>query len=266
MNAEHQLGNEVKRKLAADEIVLMMSLRQLRTPDAAMIVRECGFDGFYIDCEHGTFSSADVSSLCVTALHLGVMPAVRVRSAAPADIAAALDSGAQAIIVPHVQNVTDAGATVRAAKYPPVGGRSFAALGPATQYRSLPVAEMARLQNGNIMIIAMLETLEGIDAAGAIAQVSGIDALMIGPNDLSADMGIPGEVQHTRIQDAYFHALDAARMHGRHFVAGGAGGPDPIDLVERGARILMGSSEVGYLMSAASRAATMMRAYDKRAR
>jgi 2-keto-3-deoxy-L-rhamnonate aldolase RhmA len=252
------LANPVKRKLATGELVLMMSLRQLRTPDAAMIVRECGFDGFYVDCEHGTFSRAETSALCAAALMLGLMPAVRVASPHAADIAAALDGGALGVIVPHVADAAEAQAAVRAAKYPPAGERSVAALGPATRYRSLPLAEIARLQNELTMVIAMLETAEGVDNAEAIAAVPGIDALMVGPADLSTELGIPGELKHPRIQEAWFAAAAAARKQGKHFVAG-AGGPDAAEMVERGARILMGGNDVAYLMTAAREAAAKMR-------
>lgn len=252
------IGNPVKRKLAADELVLMMSIRQLRTPDAAMIVRECGFDGFYVDCEHGTYSRAETAALCTSALMMGLMPAVRVPAPEPADIAAALDGGALGIIVPHVGNAADAQAAVRAAKYPPLGQRSVAALGPGTRYRSLPIAEIVRLQNDLTMVIAMLETAEGIENAEAIAAVPGIDALMIGPADLSTELAIPGELKHPRIRDAWYSSLAAARKHGKHFVAG-SGAPDAAEMIERGARILMGGNDVAYLMSAAREAAHKMR-------
>ena len=87
---------------------------------------------------------------------------------------------------------------------------------------------------------------------------------MIGPTDLSAELGIAGEVRHPRIQDAYFHALAGARAHGKHFVAGGAGGPAVAQLVSRGARILMGASDVSYFMTAARQAAAGLRAQDQR--
>jgi len=257
------IGNPVRHKLAADEVVLMMSLRQLRAPDAAMILRECDFDGFYVDCEHGTYSRAETAMLCTSGLMMGLMPAVRVPSPEPAGIAAALDGGALGIIVPHVGNAADAQAAVRAAKYPPVGERSVAALGPATRYRSAPIAEIVRLQNEMTMVIAMLETAEGVKNAAAIAAVPGIDALMIGPADLSTELGIPGELKHARITEAWYAAVAAARRHGKHFVAG-AGGPDAADMVARGARILMGGNDVAYLMSAAREAAAKMRATRSR--
>jgi 2-keto-3-deoxy-L-rhamnonate aldolase RhmA len=250
--------NPVKRKLAADELVTLMSLRQLRTPEAAMIVRECGFDGFYVDCEHGTYSRQEAAALCTSALMMGLMPAVRVPGQDSEAIAAALDGGAQAVIVPHVSGAEEARAAVRAAKYPPAGERSLAALGPGTRYRTLPLAEIVRLQDDLGMVIAMLETAAGIDNAAAIAAVPGVDALMIGPGDLSAELGVPGELGHPRIRDAWFSALAAARRHGKHFVAG-AGGPDAGEMVAQGARILMGGTDVSYLMAAAREAAAKLR-------
>jgi 2-keto-3-deoxy-L-rhamnonate aldolase RhmA len=252
------LTNPVRRKLDADEVVLMMSLRQLRAPDAAMIVRECGFDGFYVDCEHGTFSRAEAAALCTSALMIGLMPAVRIPTSEPGEIAAALDGGALAVIVPHVSSAADAHTAVRAAKYPPLGTRSVAALGPATRYRTLPIAEIVRLQNRLTMVFAMLETQAGIANAEEIAAVPGVDALMLGPADLSTELGIPGELQHARVREAWYAGVAAARKHGKHFVAG-AGAPDAADMVARGARILMGGNDVAYLMSAARQAAVAMR-------
>jgi 4-hydroxy-2-oxoheptanedioate aldolase len=248
--------NPVKLKLAAGEPVLLMSLRQLHTPDAAMIVRECGFDGFYVDNEHGMLSWAQTSALCASALLAGLMPAVRVRANSPADIGAALDGGALCVIVPHVSSAEEAQAAVHGAKYPPLGGRSLAAQSPATRYLPLPAAEIVRIMNGETMVIAMLETAEGIAAADEIAAVPGIDALMIGPSDFSAELGIPGETSHPRIKEAYAQAIAAAMRHGKQFVASG---PDIGELAAGGARILLGGTDVSYLMTAARQAAAALR-------
>lgn len=251
--------NPAKAKLAAGEPVLLMSLRQLRTPDAAMIVREAGFDGFYVDREHGTFSDAETAAICAAGLLAGLFTAVRVRSNAPADIAIALDAGALGIIVPHVGSPEEAAAAVRAVKYPPAGGRSLAALGPMTGYRPLPAEEAIRQVNEATMVFAMLETEEGILHADAIAAVPGVDVLMIGPSDLSAELGIPGQVKHPRIAEAYHAAARAACAHGKHMVAGGAGGPPIAEMAAAGARILMGGNDVAYLMGAARAAAGALR-------
>jgi 2-keto-3-deoxy-L-rhamnonate aldolase RhmA len=253
------IANPAKRKLAAGEPVVMMSLRQLRTADAAMIIRECGFDGFYVDREHGMFSDAETATLCASGQLMGLLPAVRVRANTTAEIGGALDAGALCVIVPHVTGKADAAKAVQAVKFPPQGARSIAALSPTTRYRTLPAAELIRLVNDMTMVIAMLETADGISAADEIASVQGIDALMIGPGDLSAELGIPGDVRHPRIREAYVAAAKAARAHGKHFVAGGAGGPDAGEMAAHGAKIFMGGTDIGYMMSAARTAASTLR-------
>jgi len=248
--------NHFKRKLEAGERTLLMSLRQLRGPDAAMIVRACGFDGFYVDCEHGMYSWGQASALCASALMAGLLPALRVRQNTPADIGAALDAGALCVIVPHVSSAAEAEAAVRAAKYPPWGERSLAAIGPATRYRSLPAAEIIRLMDDQTMVVAMLETAAGVAAAGEIAAVRGVDALMIGPTDLSTALGVAGQVGHSEVRSAYIAACEAAMKHGKQFVANG---DIAAELAERGARIFLGGTDVGYLMAGAKKAVQALR-------
>jgi 2-keto-3-deoxy-L-rhamnonate aldolase RhmA len=259
MTTGMDIGNAARARLDAGGIVTMMSLRQLRGPDAAMMVAECGFDGFYVDREHGAYTDAEASALCAAGQLLGLLPAVRVRANAAADIGAALDGGALCVIVPHVASAEEARRAVHAARFPPRGGRSMMALNPTTRYRSLPGAELARQVDALTMVIAMLETEDGVAAAAEIAAVPGIDALMMGPNDLSAELGIHGQVRHPRILEAYRAAARAARAQGIHFVAGGAGGPEASELAALGARIFMGGSDAGYMITSGKAAATALR-------
>jgi len=253
------IDNPAKRKLAAGEFVLCMTLRQLVSADAALMVRACGFDAFYVDREHSAVSEAATSQLCITAAALGMTPLVRVRSLSGPDIAGALDGGALGVIVPHVGDRADAEAAVRHAKFPPRGERSVAALNPVTGYRSLSVGETTVAQSEATLLITMLETQDGIRNVDDIAAVPGVDVLMIGSNDLSAELGIPGETRHPRILDAYAKMAVAARRHGKHFVGGGAGGPELPEVIRMGARLLMGGTDVGYFMAAARQASAGMR-------
>jgi 2-keto-3-deoxy-L-rhamnonate aldolase RhmA len=196
------IDNPAKRKLAAGECVLCMTLRHLVTADAPLMIRAAGFDAFYVDREHSAISEAATSALCITASALGLTPLVRVRSNASADIAGALDGGALGVIVPHVSTPEEAQRAVRHAKFPPRGDRSVAALNPVTQFRSLPLAATIALQDAATLVFAMLETEAGVRNVDAIAAVPGIDVLMIGSNDLSAELGIPGQTRHPRILEA----------------------------------------------------------------
>ena len=96
---------------------------------------------------------------------------------------------------------------------------------------------------------------EYVARAIAIAAVPGVDALMMGPMDLSLELGIPGELRHPRILAAYDASLKAAMGAGKHFACGDAGGPPVAQLVAQGARILLGSNDANYLLQALTQAA-----------
>ena len=253
------IANPAKHKLAAGEFVLCMAIRQLSTANAALMVASCGFDALYVDREHGVLSDEAASQLCLMARAVGLTPLVRVKSAAESHIAEALEGGALGVIVPHVQDAAEAESVVLRAKFPPLGHRSVAAMSPATGYAALPIAEGIQAQNEATMIIAMLETPEAVSNARAIAAVRGIDALMVGPNDLTAALGVAIGSADQHLEDAYTTIAAACGAEGKHWVAGGAGrGLLPM-CISLGARFIMGGNDVGYLLSAARRDAAILR-------
>ncbi|MGE4239058.1 HpcH/HpaI aldolase family protein [Ramlibacter sp.] len=263
MSRATTLTNPAKDTLAAGGFVRCLTLRHLVGADAPLMIREAGFDAFYVDREHCAVSDETTSKLCIVAAAIGMTPLVRVRSLTSADIAGALDGGALGVIVPHIGTVAEAEFAVRCAKFPPLGERSVAALNPTLQYRSVPVAESMRVQNDATLVIAMLESEEGIANADAIAAIAGIDVLMIGSNDLTAQMGIAGERNHPRLRAAFEHVAQAAKRHGKHLVCGGAG-PDMPWVIGLGARMLMGATDAAYFIAGAKQAtAAMAAAADK---
>jgi len=178
-----------------------------------------------------------------------------VHSATVGAIGPVLDAGAQGIILPHVNSAAEAALAVALCRYPPQGHRSMAALGPTSGYQRLPAKDSLVQRNAAVMVVAMIETQSGLDHAQAIAAVPGVDALMMGPMDLSLELGIPGELRHPSILAAYDTSLKAAVAAGKHFVCGDAGGPPVAQLVAQGARILLGSNDANYLLQALSQAA-----------
>lgn len=240
----------LRSKLASGACVKLMSLRQLRSVDAVFILREAGFDGFYMDAEHGVFSLREITDLALTAQACGMSALVRVHSADVATVGPILDCGVTGLIIPHVSCRKDIQFALDLALYPPSGRRSMAAYGPASGYRRQPAAEAVLQRNSDVFMIAMLETVQGVSNADEIAATEGVDALMMGPMDLSLEMGLPGQVRHEKIHDFYLQAASAAKRQGKHFVAGGAGGPSMLDMVSAGARLLMGSNDSTYLIEA----------------
>jgi 2-keto-3-deoxy-L-rhamnonate aldolase RhmA len=244
--------NLTKQKLKAGELVLFMGVNQMRTPNIAMIVASCGFDGVYIDLEHNPTSLETAAAICVASLGLGITPIARVSSRDPHDATRILDCGAQGVMVPHVSTVAEAEAVVESCRFPPRGHRSASGSGPALGYAARSQAEINTYLNEQTLLIAMLETPEAIADADAIAAVDGIDILHIGSTDLSTEMGIPGQYQHARMREAYEVTAEAARAHGKWMGVGGVREDLEFQawLVQLGMRYLTGGSDVGYILSA----------------
>jgi 2-keto-3-deoxy-L-rhamnonate aldolase RhmA len=253
--------NYAKRKLAAGGLVLCMGLRQARTVDIAMIAAASGFDSVYIDMEHSPVSLEIVSLICAGSIGLGITPLVRVPSHERHDATRALDGGALGVIVPHINNRGEAEALVENCKFPPLGHRSVMGTGPALGYSSLPLREINDRLNDETLLIAMLETPEGIENANNIASVAGIDMLLIGSNDLCTELGIPGELRHTRLREAYEATARACRAHQKILGVGGIRGDFDLqsELVRMGARFIIAGSDVTYLAAAAKKDADTLR-------
>jgi 2-keto-3-deoxy-L-rhamnonate aldolase RhmA len=245
--------NSAKQKLAAGKLVLCMGLRQARSPDIALIAAECGFDAVYADMQHSPLSLETVSAICVGALGQGITPLVRPPSHAGDAISRALDGGAQGIIVPNVNDAAQARAVVEHARFPPLGHRSVMGPSPALGYRTLPLGEINQTLNAETLIVVMLETPEGIANADAIAAVPGVDLLLIGSNDLCTELGIPGQLRHPKLREAYEAVVQACRKRGKTLGVGGIRGDLELqrDLVQLGARFIIAGSDTAYLAAAA---------------
>lgn len=213
--------NRAKRMLANKALVLCFGVNQLRTPNIAMVAAACGFDALYIDLEHNPTSLETAAGICIAALGLGITPICRVSSHDPHDATRILDCGAQGVMVPHIQNATEARAVVDACRFAPHGHRSAAGSLPSFGYAQMGQAEICRRVNEETLLIAMIETPEAVANADAIAAVEGIDTVHIGASDLSTEMGIPGQYKHERMQTAFRTVAEAAKKHGKSMGVGG---------------------------------------------
>lgn len=246
------IENTMKKKLEAGQLAVAFSVVHWRTVNAAGIAKECGFDWLFIDMEHNTMDVDAAVQISVAALPTGVTPIVRVPSHDQFHATRVLDGGAMGVVVPHVNSVEQAKQIVENCKYPPIGHRSLTAPMPQLGFEGMPVADAIEVLNRNTLVVAMLETPQAIDNAEAIAAVEGIDALLIGTNDLAAEMGIPGQFGDERIEAAYAEMIAAAKKHGKF---AGLGGVYDHPLMEKfinmGVRFLLGGGDVAFMMAAA---------------
>lgn len=253
--------NNVKRKLAAGEVVLSMQVRLVESIEIAQIAQSSGYDTLYVDVEHSTHSLRQTGQICIAALAAGITPFVRVPSYEPEFVSRYLDAGAMGIIAPHVTTRADAERVVAHAKFPPLGDRSVSVGLPQLKFRNYPVTEARQALNDATTVIAMLEGPEAIENAEAIGSVEGIDILFIGTNDLCAQLGIDGQFEHPLVKQAYAHTIDVARKLGKHVGVGGLAGKPALlaEFVQMGARFVSAGSDLQYLMSAAAERAKLLR-------
>ncbi len=252
--------NRTKQKLLAGELVLGMGVRQARTMDIATIAGTCGFDWLFIDTEHNSMDVDTACQIAMSALATGVTPIMRVPGHEHHHAARALDNGALGIVVPHVETVEEAQRVANACKYPPVGRRSIAGNQPILRFETVPAAEATRRANEETLIVVMLETPEAIENVDAIAAVKGIDLVMIGTNDLCAEMGIIGQHADPRVEEIYKKVIAACRRHGKFPGMGGVYDPRLMErFIGLGMRFVLSGHDLSFLMAGARERVTTLR-------
>lgn len=244
--------NPLVRKLAKGDSALCLAVRVMRLPHVAHMAKAAGFDALYVDMEHSMIGIEDASNICIAAWDIGVAPLVRVPSHDAHYISRVLDGGASGVIVPHIDNAEEAQAVVKAALFPSLGKRSVAGSGVVMGYNTSPPEEICQRLNERTLIVAMLESKDGIANAEEIAAVPGIDMLLIGTNDLCAELGVHGQHEHPKVKAAYAEAAKACRKHNLPLGIGGIKtGPMLPELYDMGARFLLGRTDEAMLLAAA---------------
>lgn len=255
------MPNPAKRRLAAGEVSLGMGLRQARTVDIATIAKTCGYDWVFIDMEHNSMDVDLAAQIAMASLAAGVAPIVRVPGHEHYHASRLLDNGAQGIVAPHVDTVEEAKRIASACRYPPVGHRSMAGAQPQLGFRNLPAYEATRVVNDEMLVVVMLETPKAIANADAIAQVDGIDSLLIGTNDLCAEMGMHGKFDDPKVVEAYKTVIAACRKHGKHPGMGGVYEPKLMEkYIGLGMRFILSGSDLSFMMAGAKARADLLRA------
>ena len=254
-------NNLLKMKMDSGELAVGMIVRLMRGVEIAAIAKSAGFDCLYVDLEHCSFSLETVSQICIAATAFGVTPMVRVPGKDKAEIGRTLETGAQGIIVPHLESRAEAEAIVEAARFPPAGDRSLLAINPHTLFRGGPAAETMRKMNEATLVVGMIESVAAVENVEVLASVEGLDMLLVGTNDLCNSLGVPGRLDHPSVREAYEHVAAGCRAKGKHFGVGGLNSRPDIakEMIALGARYVSAGSDTGFLMGAATSAAKAFR-------
>jgi 2-keto-3-deoxy-L-rhamnonate aldolase RhmA len=257
------LASDALHKIRGGKLALGLGVHHLRGSAVPMLAKAAGYDWLFIDAEHGAISTPEISQICVAALGMGVVPVVRICSGALDEGTRALDNGALGIVVPHVDTAEQARRLVDAFRFAPMGHRSTGGSNACFGYRPPAAAEAQKTLNAEILIIPMIETPQAVDNAEAIAAVDGIDALLIGSNDLSLEMGIPGQVGHERVKAAYERLATVCRRHGKVLGMGGVYDQEVASrYINMGARLVLAANDHSLLLNAATQRAEFLRSLE----
>ena len=251
--------NSFKQKLLAGERLIgcWSSLANAITTE---VLGVAGFDWILLDGEH---SPNDVNTFIPQLMALkdsSSAPVVRPTSNNAVELKRLLDAGFYNFLIPFVESEAEALAAVRATRYPPQGVRGMAGMGRASRFGTTP--DYFRSANGNVCAVLQLETRGSVARLEEIAAVPGVDALFVGPGDLSGTMGHVGQLTHPDVMALMADA--ARRAHALGMPIGTVGGnPETVAQYRAmGYDFVAVASDLGLLMRAAQAAAQALRAMD----
>lgn len=116
-------------------------------------------------------------------------------------------------------------------------------------WKSMPVPELAKVLNDNMLLTCLIESMEAVENVEAIAAVEGVDVLSVGTNDLAFDMGLAGDYEHPRVIECYSRVVAAARRNGKAVRLGGVYDPALVQKnIERGARLVTVMSDWNFML------------------
>lgn len=206
--------NPVKKALSEGRMQLGCGFGQLRAVEIPRILLAAGFQWAFIDTEHGGFDLETVQDLCRISNLIGFCPIVRVADLQYPLVSRALDVGAQGIIFPRVESPELLEKAVSWTRFPPAGIRGYGLTPVNTNYEALSIPQVMDHLNANTLVCFQIETQRALDARDELLSVPGIDAVMIGPADLSISLGVPGEFQHPKMVAAMEAIRDSCVQHG----------------------------------------------------
>ena len=205
--------NLTKQALRAGSVQIGCGFGQFRSPEIPRILKAAGFDWAFLDTEHGNFDLETIQDICRVASLIGLTPVVRVADIQYSLVARALDCGAEGIVFPRVESPELLDRAVSWTKFPPVGVRGCGLSSMHVNYEPMSVSQIIEYWNENSMVILQIETVRAFEMRDELLSVKGIDAVMVGPVDLSISLGVPGDFDNPKLIDTVEKIRDACNAH-----------------------------------------------------
>lgn len=237
-------GREMKQVLEGGRRVYGTMLARTLNVRWAPLLAGQGLDFVIIDTEHSPFSRTEVADLIFAFEAVGIAPLVRVPIPASHYVTMAVDAGAHGVLVPYCETVDEVREVVGAAKWRPLKGKLIEQAMLTGRFPSENLRDYLTERNADSFTIIGIESVPAVENLEAILQIPGIDAIFVGPHDLSCSLGIPEQYEHPDFEAAVQQVID---------ICAAAGVPMTIHFselrlserwIERGMRLVLFSSDL----------------------
>lgn len=244
------MAQALKHRIASGERLVVFAVGRMFHHNIIQYLGMAGgFDGFWIDVEHGGFTVHDIELATTAGRAHGLESFVRVAPTDYATVTRCFESGAIGVMAAQITSAGQAEEFVRWAKFAPRGRRGLNPLGYDGAFGSLPLAEFAERANRESFVAVQIETAQAVEEVDAIAAIDGVDLLFVGPSDLSQALGVTGDIMHEKCLAAVDQIAAACRAHGKHW---GAVTPSPEYaslLVDKGCTLISPTNDVKLVTS-----------------
>ena len=218
--------NNLKERLKKGEPILGTMINSFDHIDVVKIFDVCGFDFFVIDNEHGAMDYSKVGAMLSYARALGIAGMVRIPEIKREVVLKYMELGADGLLVPNCDDPDEVKKVIEYSKYAPMGNRGVSLYRPHTGFEKLPSGmDYMRQCNEQNFIICQIESQKGVENVDKILDIDRVDAVFVGPNDLSQGYGIFGQLDSPVLIEAIDRVIASAEAHGKYsgiFTAGPA--------------------------------------------
>jgi 2-keto-3-deoxy-L-rhamnonate aldolase RhmA len=236
-------GKELRAAMSGEEAVYGTMINVARNTRGASVFGQLGFDFAIVDTEHSPNGRSEVADAALAFMAAGVCPIIRVPNSEPHATVMALDAGFHGVLVPYCETAQEVRTVVNAGRLRPLKGALHVTARDEGKFPSDATRDYLEKRNTNVVMIIGIESVPAVENIEKILDVGGIDAIFVGPNDLTVSLGIPDQYDNPRYVEAVEHVIAAAQK--RHVAAG------PHCLTDeqllhwrgRGARFLLYSSD-----------------------
>jgi 2-keto-3-deoxy-L-rhamnonate aldolase RhmA len=207
------LVNRTHERLAKGETVFGCMLQSYGSAEIPRTFAAAGFDYVFIDMEHSAFDLETVEDMIQASLGAGITPIVRVCELLYSLVARLLDSGAQGIMLPRVDDAKKLEEALSWLRYPPIGKRGYGINQTMIGYEVHTMPQIMDHMNRNTVSVVQFETVAAFECADELLSLPGVDIAMVGPADFSIALGIPGDFENPKLISTVEKFIEQCHRH-----------------------------------------------------